>query len=72
MVLFLLKHVCNLVGKLWEEAVEDADEEHSQIDRLLIIDRTTDLISPLTTQLTYEGLIDEIFGISNSKFLPLA
>ena len=38
-----------------------------QIDSLLILDRTVDLLSPLLSQLTYEGLIDEIFGINNSK-----
>lgn len=38
-----------------------------QIDSLLILDRTVDLLSPLLYQLTYEGLIDEIFGINNSK-----
>ncbi|XP_049767289.1 vacuolar protein sorting-associated protein 33A [Schistocerca serialis cubense] len=37
----------------------------SQIDHLLLIDRSIDLLSPLATQLTYEGLIDEIFGITN-------
>ena len=26
-----------------------------------------DLISPLITQLTYEGLIDEMFGVQNSS-----
>ena len=38
-----------------------------QIDNLLILDRTVDLLSPLLSQLTYEGLIDEIFGLSNSE-----
>lgn len=38
----------------------------SQIDHLLLIDRAVDLLSPLATQLTYEGLIDEIFEINNS------
>jgi len=38
----------------------------SQIDHLLLLDRGVDLLTPLATQLTYEGLIDEIFGISNS------
>lgn len=33
------------------------------IEHLLLIDRSVDLLSPLVTQLTYEGLIDEIFGI---------
>ncbi|KAK7871304.1 hypothetical protein R5R35_007577 [Gryllus longicercus] len=35
------------------------------IDHLLLLDRSVDLLSPLATQLTYEGLIDEIFGIHN-------
>jgi hypothetical protein len=39
----------------------------SQIDHLLLLDRGVDLLTPLATQLTYEGLIDEIFGINNSK-----
>ena len=37
------------------------------IDQILLLDRNIDLLSPLATQLTYEGLIDELFGISNSK-----
>ncbi|CCJ29484.1 unnamed protein product [Pneumocystis jirovecii] len=36
------------------------------IDSLIIIDRELDLITPLMTQLTYEGLIDEIYGIKSS------
>ncbi|KAG4306124.1 hypothetical protein PORY_000112 [Pneumocystis oryctolagi] len=36
------------------------------IDSLIIIDRESDLITPLMTQLTYEGLIDEIYGIKSS------
>ena len=39
-------------------------EVRSQIDSLVIIDRAVDLISPLATQLTYEGLVDEMFGIT--------
>lgn len=39
----------------------------SQIDQLILIDRESDLLSPLATQLTYQGLIDELFGINNSK-----
>ena len=38
-----------------------------QIDTLLLIDRTVDFLTPLATQLTYEGLIDEIYGVQNSK-----
>lgn len=34
------------------------------IDQLIILDRSIDLMSVLATQLTYEGLIDELVGIN--------
>ncbi|KAF3919529.1 hypothetical protein ABW20_dc0101498 [Dactylellina cionopaga] len=54
-----------------EAAAEDASTSvslapSSIIENLVIIDREADLVTPLLTQLTYEGLIDEIFGINNS------
>eukprot|EP00127_Corallochytrium_limacisporum_P002812 Clim_evm25s141 gene=Clim_evmTU25s141 len=36
-----------------------------KIGRLVLIDRGIDLITPLCTQLTHEGLIDEVLGIEN-------
>jgi hypothetical protein len=36
-----------------------------KLDALIILDRRVDMITPLLTQLTYEGLIDEIIGIKN-------
>ncbi|CAK4069166.1 unnamed protein product [Aphanomyces euteiches] len=36
-----------------------------EIDTLILLDRTVDLVSPLVTPFTYEGLIDEILGINN-------
>jgi hypothetical protein len=41
-----------------------------EIDTLILLDRQVDLVSPLFVQLTYEGLIDEIFGINNGTFKP--
>jgi len=38
-----------------------------QIDSLVILDRSVDLLSTLPTQLTYEGLIDELFGITQGS-----
>ncbi|KAJ1339401.1 hypothetical protein BSLG_005967 [Batrachochytrium salamandrivorans] len=35
----------------------------SEFDSIIILDRTVDLVSPLRVQLTYEGLIDELFSI---------
>lgn len=35
------------------------------IHQLILIDRRIDLVTPLLTQLTYEGLLDEVFGVSH-------
>ncbi|KAL8837035.1 MAG: hypothetical protein Q9176_005904 [Flavoplaca citrina] len=39
----------------------------ASIESLIIIDREVDMVTPLLTQLTYEGLIDEMFGIKNNQ-----
>ena len=38
-----------------------------QINTLILIDNNIDRMTPLSTQLTYEGLIDEIYNIKNCK-----
>ncbi|KII91306.1 hypothetical protein PLICRDRAFT_89630 [Plicaturopsis crispa FD-325 SS-3] len=44
-----------------------------KIDSLIVLDRRVDMITPLLTQLTYEGLIDELIGIKNSHVeLPIS
>eukprot|EP00299_Pterocystis_sp_00344_P011353 c5279_g1_i1.p1 GENE.c5279_g1_i1~~c5279_g1_i1.p1 ORF type:complete len:451 (+),score=116.67 c5279_g1_i1:619-1971(+) len=37
-----------------------------EIENLIIIDRDVDYVTPLLTQLTYEGLVDENFRITNT------
>lgn len=49
-----------------EEEPKTASAQSSTIEHLLLLDRSIDLLSPLVTQLTYEGLIDEIFGLKYS------
>jgi len=39
------------------------DYPQSQIDGLIILDRTLDLYTPFLTQMTYEGIIDEFYPI---------
>jgi hypothetical protein len=34
---------------------------------MVILDRQADIVTPLCTQLTYEGLIDEIIGIKKNS-----
>ena len=42
------------------------NEKTSQIGTLFLIDRAVDFITPLLSQLTYEGLIDEVYKIKSS------
>ncbi len=42
----------------------------SGIKTVVLIDRTMDMVTPMCTQLTYEGLIDEILHI-NDGFVKL-
>ncbi|EDV99631.1 vacuolar protein sorting-associated protein 33A [Drosophila grimshawi] len=52
-----------------EKALYNGDK--GAIDQLILLDRGIDLLTPLATQLTYEGLIDEFFGIrQNQLTLP--
>lgn len=37
-----------------------------QIDQLVLIDRAVDLLTPMTFQLNYEGILDEIYGINQT------
>ncbi|XP_022232451.1 vacuolar protein sorting-associated protein 33A isoform X2 [Drosophila obscura] len=60
--------------RVWDHAKHLGIEEKSvyngdkgAIDQLILLDRGIDLLSPLATQLTYEGLIDEFYGIRQNK-----
>ena len=53
-----------LTGKEKDVKPEKEDEsQYTEVDALVMMDRTVDLYTPLITQLTYEGIIDEFFGI---------
>lgn len=64
--------------KIWDYAKQLAVEDKSlfyldkgAIDQMIILDRSVDYMSTLVTQLTYDGLIDEIFKINqNNVSLP--
>lgn len=61
-----VKQVWDLVTKISLEPRRPdskANRNFSTIDQLILIDRSVDLLTPMVTQLTYEGLIDELFGI---------
>jgi len=60
--------VIEMVQRMRREQGADAPAElkSPEIDSLVILDRDCDLITPLLTQLTYEGLIDEVMGLKNT------
>eukprot|EP00658_Telonema_sp_P-2_P040793 TRINITY_DN29176_c0_g2_i1.p1 TRINITY_DN29176_c0_g2~~TRINITY_DN29176_c0_g2_i1.p1 ORF type:complete len:460 (-),score=139.15 TRINITY_DN29176_c0_g2_i1:244-1623(-) len=62
------KAVADMILKLRREGFADGEEAViiPEIDQLVLIDRQVDLVSPVCTPLTYEGLIDELFGIKNA------
>jgi Sec1 family len=41
----------------------DVSSEAAEVDAMLIMDRKVDLVTPMVTPLTYEGLLDDILGI---------
>lgn len=54
------------------ERTDIVNKDPPLITNLLIFDRSNDMITPLCTQLTYEGLIDEKLGINSSNPLQLS
>ena len=70
------KRVAELLSRMRQEilAGEDAGgatklglTPSNTSESVIIIDREVDLVTPLLTQLTYEGLIDEVWGIQNNQ-----
>lgn len=49
-------------------AAQYADLDVSDhVDSMIIIDRSVDWVTPMCTQLTYEGMLDEFLGITNCR-----
>ncbi|RDL34724.1 Sec1 family protein [Venustampulla echinocandica] len=70
------KKLADLLARMRREAIagEDSNESNklgltpsTTIESLIVIDREVDYTTPLLTQLTYEGLIDEVVGIQNNQ-----
>ncbi|XP_059750942.1 vacuolar protein sorting-associated protein 33A isoform X1 [Balaenoptera ricei] len=75
--MFCFQQVANMMIRMKREYTGSQNSIFPVFDNLLLLDRNVDLLTPLATQLTYEGLIDEIYGIQNSyvklppeKFAP--
>ncbi|ROT37463.1 vacuolar protein sorting-associated protein 33A [Sodiomyces alkalinus F11] len=71
------KRVADLLSRMRQEIIAGDDTSTTQrsgglspsttIESAIIIEREVDFVTPLLTQLTYEGLIDEVFGIQNCQ-----
>ena len=70
----LAKDVSEIMLRLRREAIVEGEVDmiepgeeagESLIDAIVLLDREVDTITPFCTQLTYEGLTDEILGIKN-------
>jgi len=56
-----------LVKMRKETPLPPAAAAASHIQRAIILDREVDFITPMVTQITFEGLIDEVTGIKNGS-----
>ncbi|KAL4424634.1 hypothetical protein ABPG77_002252 [Micractinium sp. CCAP 211/92] len=57
--------VQRIMSRMRQEQGKDAPAAGADgIDTLILLDRTVDMATPMCTQLTYEGLLDEVFGLS--------
>lgn len=65
-----IQHVANMMLRMKREFAGSQNQILPVFDTLLLLDRNVDLLTPLATQLTYEGLIDEIYGITNGQTKP--
>ncbi|XP_040842996.1 vacuolar protein sorting-associated protein 33A isoform X3 [Ochotona curzoniae] len=61
------RQVANMMIRMKREFTGSQNSVFPVFDNLLLLDRNVDLLTPLATQLTYEGLIDELYGIQNTS-----
>lgn len=70
------KRVADLLSRMRQELLAGGDATDANKagltpsttnESVIIIDREVDFVTPLLTQLTYEGLIDEVFEIQNNQ-----
>ncbi|XP_043706127.1 vacuolar protein-sorting-associated protein 33 homolog isoform X2 [Telopea speciosissima] len=60
--------VADLLSRMQgEEPVNSSDIGASEINTLILLDREVDMITPMCSQLTYEGLVDEFLRVNNGS-----
>ena len=58
------ERVRSLMKSMMSQTGTSSSSQTSQIDSLIIFDRAVDVVTPLCSQSTFEGLADEIFGVN--------
>ncbi|CAF2742750.1 unnamed protein product [Rotaria sp. Silwood2] len=53
--------------RMQREVPDNEKKVPTQIENLILIDRSTDLITPMMIPATYEALLDEVFGIQFNR-----
>ncbi|XP_058082258.1 vacuolar protein-sorting-associated protein 33 homolog isoform X2 [Magnolia sinica] len=60
--------VAEILGRMQlEEPVNPSDMGVPEINTLILLDREVDMITPMCSQLTYEGLLDEFLRVNNGS-----
>lgn len=57
-------HVADLMARMRRE--QPLPQITPEIDTLILLDRQVDMITPMCSQLTYEGLLDEVSHFRSS------
>jgi hypothetical protein len=56
--------IIDMLGRMRKEAGKGVPgRANDALDEIILIDRSVDLVSPMCTQLTYEGLLSELLGL---------
>ena len=61
--------VKDMMVRMRRERGLSSSDSPGEIDTVIILDRDSDLVTPMLTQITYEGLVDEHLGISNASVM---
>ncbi len=57
---------CQILQRLHQHRHEDPQpNQDSEIDCMVLLDRTIDLVTPFCVAMNYEGLIDEVYGVQS-------
>ena len=59
----LSRNVYRLMNNLKETDPTYEIPSRNEVSELILFDRRTDFVTPLCSQLTYEGILDDVFGI---------